>query len=39
MFEMFHHFTGSIIVLYILTSSCILISKRDNVLSFISIYF
>jgi len=39
MFELYHPFKGTIISLYILTSSCILISRYDHVLSFISIYF
>jgi len=35
-FELFLLFTGAIINLYIVTSPCILISKYDRVLSFIS---
>jgi hypothetical protein len=38
-FECFHSFKGTIIILYTVTLSCILILRHDNVLSFISIYF
>jgi len=38
-FELFHPYKGAIINLYIVTSSCILISRHDHVLSFLSIYF
>jgi hypothetical protein len=38
-YKLFHPFKGAIISLYILTSPCILISKHNHVLSFISIYF
>jgi len=36
---MFHPFKGTIIHRYIVTTSCILISRHDHVLSFICIYF
>jgi len=39
MFGLFHPFKGTIISPYIVTSSCILVSRRDHVLSFISILF
>jgi hypothetical protein len=39
MLELFHPFQGAVISLYIVTSSYILISRHDYVLSFISIYF
>jgi len=39
MFELFHPFKGTITNIRVLTSSCILISRRDHVLSFINIYF
>jgi hypothetical protein len=34
MFELFHTFKGTIINLYIVTPSCIRISRHDHVLSF-----
>jgi len=34
-----HSFTGTIISVYIVTSSCIVISSHDHVLGFINIYF
>ena len=37
--ELFHPFKGSIINLYSVTSSCILISRHDHVLSLTCIYF
>ena len=39
MFELFHRFKGTVINLYIVTSSCVLISRHERALSFISIYF
>jgi hypothetical protein len=39
MCELFHPIKGTITNLYIVTLSCILISRHDQVLSFISIYF
>ena len=38
-FELFRSFQGTIISLYVLTSSSTLISRHDHVLSFTSIYF
>jgi hypothetical protein len=38
-FEHFHTCKWNIIVLYTVTSSCILISRHENVPSFISVYF
>ena len=37
--ELFHTLKGTIISLHIVTSSCVVISRHDHVLSFISIYF
>ena len=37
--ELFYHFKRTIISLYTVTSSCILTSRHDNVLSFISVHF
>jgi len=37
--EFFQPFKGSIIYLHTVTSSSILISRHDHVLTFISIYF
>jgi len=34
MFELFHIFKGTVISPYIVTSSCILISRNDQVFSF-----
>jgi len=38
-FELFHPFKGTIVSLHTVTSSCIIISRYDHVLRFISFYF
>jgi hypothetical protein len=38
-FELFHPFKETIISLHTVTSSCVLISRHDHILSFFSIYF
>ena len=38
-FELFHTFTGTVINLYVVNSTSILILRHDHVLSFISFYF
>jgi hypothetical protein len=38
-YKLFHPFKGTIIILYNPTSSCILTSRHNHILSFISIYF
>jgi hypothetical protein len=39
MYELFHLLQGAVVNFYIVTSSCILISRYDLVLSFFSIHF
>jgi len=39
MFDLFHPVKGTIINLYIVASPCILISRNDSFLSFISLHF
>jgi len=39
LFELFHPFKGTVISLYIVTSSFIAVSRHDRVPSLISIYF
>jgi hypothetical protein len=39
MSDLFHPLEGAIITLYIVTSSCILISRHDHILSFLRIQF